>query len=106
MGRTLETLQGVGKIFSADTEVGEMEYTLTVYQKTIDTGRGGEVDGLKTVEGVLTEVSGLTLFDMVGKPPFTLHLEDGRRWDFVLFRTELGGNVGTAKNAGKGLYIP
>ncbi len=104
MGRVLEEARGVGDLYEGETRLGEATYRITVYQETQSVGSFGasgsqEIDLMKRISGDIDPAPPLDRFQIVGKV-LTLHLENGRRWDFVIANH-------TAQNAGqKGLYKP
>ena len=100
MGRVIEQLAGNGKVFSTGAQVAEVKYRITVFQKTVSTGRGQEIDGLEEVTGTIGEISGMSLFEMIDQDDLVLHLSDGRRWEFGVSNLE-----GDAINRGAdGIY--
>jgi len=104
MGRVIEEVQGEGEVYEGERRLGEASYDITVYQdtQTIKSFRPSgsrEVDVLQRITGTVNVKPPLSNFDLLRKV-LTLHLDDGRRWDFVL------GKNDSALNSGKGLYKP
>jgi hypothetical protein len=103
MGRVIEDVQGEGDVYEGEKRLGEASYRITVYQKTETVKSFGpsgsrEVDVLQQITGAVNVKLPLNDFDLLGKV-LTLHLEDGRRWDFILGKH-------AAQNSGKGIYAP
>ena len=102
-GRVLEQLSGVGELFEDGNRLGLARYAITVYQQTHTVGFGAgrhEVDGLQRISGVIDPEAPLsTVGLMLRDTKLSLHLEDGRWWDFAFT-----SNSGRAVNTGEGIY--
>ncbi len=97
MGRIIEQPAGKGSVSSQGAKVADVEYSITVFQRTHDVGPGEEIDGLEEVTGGLTWVAGMSLFEMMERDDLVLHLADGRRWRFAVSDLD-----GTVSNTGEG----
>jgi hypothetical protein len=83
-------LTGIGRLHHGDRFLVEVAYTLAVVATP---------DGAPHAEGWLSAIEApLDMFDLMNRRPhLTLHLADGRRWDFVM------DTPGHGVTAGQGL---
>jgi hypothetical protein len=75
MSGWLENLEGVGKILRDGEEIGEVSYSIKVFEA----GRRADLYPYATFH----QRGYLDLYDILDKP-VTLVLADGRKWDCVL----------------------
>jgi hypothetical protein len=105
---TSEETTGCGEVFHQGVSLGSVGYTITVTQEIRETtaiaGNVVSSRGAKDIRGRIG-ADPAKLFELfqtdTSQAPLTLHLEDGRRWDFGL--TNLQGD---AVNTGEGLRRP
>lgn len=91
----LERASGRGSVYTKDdTLLGEADYAIAVLQ-TVHVERDGRIPGLKDIEGWIEPIGPIAT-------PLTLHLQDGRRFDFFYSNSE----GGIEDRAGRGLYEP
>ena len=98
-----EVIFGSGTVYRSDgVRLAEVRYRLRSFQESISAG--GEM--LSSGRQVIGEIEGFSAFDQffdesdAAGRPLTLHMDDGRRWDFVF------GPNGFALGSGKGLHQP
>lgn len=101
---TIEQPSGLGKVFKGTEYLADVAYALRVEQEFLvwPSRSGSQVaPGLKNITGEITVVRGER--DLINNEgPFTLHLDDGRKWEF---HVRLGDPVSAtygAINAGAG----
>jgi hypothetical protein len=108
MGRVVEQTSGDGEVYEGTQRLGRATYSIRVYQETQTVRTFGEnvqqVDGIGRITGIVNPESPLSIFDLITRNAMlTLHLEDGRRWEFA-FKNSDGDAVNT--NGKLGLYKP
>ncbi len=92
---------GSGKIYRPDGSlVGTALYRLVFLREYV--GAGAELlAGTQRIEGHLSGVDVMVMTIERLDGPYSLHLEDGRRWDF-----EYANDAAVTSGRGKGLYTP
>ena len=80
--RVVETLTGRGWIALDNVRLGEVTYSIDVWQQFVSTGDGEALPGTRQVTGRIAgyAVNTVPLFDRVMR----LHLENGGHWDCFL----------------------
>jgi hypothetical protein len=78
---------GQGEVFDGNTRLAKVGYALVVVQESLvlKSLSGDEiVPGIKDITGGITVVEGDKDLAMSEHGPLKLHLEDGRRWEFLI----------------------
>ncbi len=105
MLRELETVSGEGKVYCHGEYMYPVRYRITVLQRmhTIKTygSAPSQIPGLMDIKGrIAADKAALLHMVEQAEPPFTLHLQDGRRLDFLVVNSE--GRILNASD--RGLY--
>ena len=81
--RTIESPSGLGQVFSGEREIADVMYDLRVVQEFhITRGDSPDIPGLRDTTGFLKVIPGQKNF--FEEESLTLHLDDGRKWDFLI----------------------
>lgn len=78
--RYIETLSGTGEVFQGEKSLGQWDYSISVHQDMIDTGRGS-IPGQIDRRGTLHQLEGET--NLITGDELVLVLQDGRRARFI-----------------------
>jgi hypothetical protein len=83
--REIEQLSGTGTVRKSDGSVlGAREYELVVLQRMLPDGRGGEIPGVKHIDGHIRLLGDEALSLVVNREKLTLVVQDGRSVEFFV----------------------
>jgi hypothetical protein len=83
MPKLLEDLHGVGPVLREGQLVREMNYSIQIYQRIRETGRGEVILGAMFIEGSVDYDLIRDSIDLIGAE-LMLHLQDGRTLPFLI----------------------
>lgn len=103
--KTLETPSGIGEIYRDDMEIAKARYKLNVRQSfiVVSTHDGEEeIPSLKEITGKISVIDGER--NLIDGSVLTLHLADGRKWQFFANRGDpISGSYSAVNTSGEGL---
>jgi hypothetical protein len=104
--KIVETLSGTGKVYKDDKAIANVRYKLQIRQQFIlTTSSSGEeeIPGLREITGQISVIEGER--NLVNRKVLTLHLVDGRTWQFYAVSGDPITGMYSAVNAsGEGLH--
>ena len=103
--KLLETLNGMGRVFSGDEHISDVRYSLQIFQEyLISQSFSGtdEIPGHKEIVGQIAVISGER--NLIHRNNLTLHLEDNSKWAFFASKGDpISGNYRVVHTGGKGI---
>jgi hypothetical protein len=105
--QTVEKLEGIGKVYIGEEWLADVVYSLSVQQEFLSirtqSGTSTTRPGLKNIRGEISVIKGQEDFAMNNQGPFTLRLQDGRKWEFLASLDDLTPATYQVVDAGEGL---
>lgn len=83
--RTLENPTGLGEVWEANKKIAKVRYNLSVQQEILiqeTFGSNQELEGHKMTTGSIFVLEGER--NLIGKNRLVLHMQDGRKVDFLI----------------------
>ena len=98
MTRRTGSLNGSGDVYEGTTRLGRARYEFSTFTEYLDARPSPPLEGMSQIEGYIRPIDAMDLFRLAtSDTTLTLHLEDGRRYDFFV---EMDGRAHTT---GRGL---
>lgn len=98
--KILQTPIGMGKVYKDDKFIANVRYKLQIRQEFIvikSSSGEGEIPGLKEVTGQISVIEGERFLKL--RSVLTLHLDDGRKWKFLIERIDPSSAMYSAVNS-------
>jgi len=89
-------------VYEGETALCSATYTINVLREIVTARAFGETssdEGHEVIKGTI-RISGIDIFDLIGRENLTLQLDDGRRLDFTILNRQ--GTIGALG----GFYTP
>lgn len=96
--RVLESISGTGKVHEGERFIADVNYSIKEVEEVFSTGSSERITGQRTIFGIVESPLTELLISRVGER-LTLHLQDGRAFDFAITRRQ-GKNSCLIKSLG------
>jgi hypothetical protein len=100
--RTIDTLNGKGKVFSGETLIAEVSYSIEIKEEYVTNvaSSGAAVETVIFDTHAMGTLSPPTELLKKEYPPLVLQLADGRKWRFIVAHPPVGTVTGLEVNFG------